>query len=78
MDDQTLPTRTKLSAEDVHDLLAICLHTTYFQFDEVIYSQVEGAAMGSPVSPIVANLYMEWFKKTAIDTFMFELRVWKR
>ena len=38
---------------------------------EVIYSQVEGAAMGSPVSPIVANLFMEWFEENAINTFMY-------
>ena len=45
---------------------------------EVIYSQVEGAAMGSSVSPIVANLFMEWFEENAINTFMYEISLWKR
>ena len=34
--------------------------------------------MGSPVSPIVANLFMEWFEEHAIQTYTRELRLWKR
>ena len=30
--------------------------------------RVEGAAMGSPVSPIVANLYMEYLEQKALST----------
>ena len=76
--DTTLSARTKLSPTQVRDLLAICLKTTYFLYDGVIYSQVEGAAMGSPVSPIVANLFMEWFEEAAIRTFRYEITIWRR
>jgi retron-type reverse transcriptase len=76
--DNTLDSRTNMSPSQVHDLLAICLKTTYFMFDGTIYAQVEGAAMGSPVSPIVANLFMEWFEKLAIRTFPYEIVIWKR
>ena len=76
--DDTLPSRTNLTAAQVRDLLAVCLHTTYFVHDGVIYSQIEGAAMGSPVSPIVANLFMEWFESHAIETFIYELKLWRR
>ena len=34
--------------------------------------------MGSPVSPIVANLFMEWFEEVALQSFRFEITVWKR
>ena len=34
--------------------------------------------MGSHVNPIVANLFMEWFERAALDTFVFEIRLWKR
>ena len=67
-----------MTANHVRDLLLTCLKTTYFLYDGVIYSQVEGAAMGSPVSPIVANLFMEWFEENAINTFMYEISLWKR
>ena len=78
MKDDSLSTRTPLSANKVCDLLANCLKTTYFQFEGVIYTQVEGAAMGSPVSPIVANLFMEWFEEKALSTFQYEITIWRR
>ena len=31
-------------------------------------NRFEGAAMGSPVSPIVANLYMEYLEQRALST----------
>ena len=76
--DTVLATRTNMTAAHVRDLLMLCLRTTYFLYDGVIYVQVEGAAMGSPVSPIVANLFMEWFEENAIQTFMYEITLWKR
>ena len=49
--DTSLPSRTRMTANHVRDLLLTCLKTTYFLYDGVIYSQVEGAAMGSPGQP---------------------------
>ena len=34
--------------------------------------------MGSPISPIVANLYMEDFETKAIITAAYPLGIWKR
>ncbi len=34
--------------------------------------------MGSPVSPIVANLYMEWFEQRALSTFHTPPKFWGR
>ena len=39
-----------------------------FSFQGQFYEQVEGVAMVSPVSPIVANLYMEYYEQKALDT----------
>ena len=74
--DTTLAQCTNMMAPQVWDLLALCLKTTYCQYGEVLYSQIEGAAMGSPVSPIVANLFMEWFEVFALESFMFEVKIW--
>ena len=40
----------------------------YFSFQGQFHEQVEGAAMGSPVSSIVANLSMEYFEQKALNT----------
>ena len=66
--DSTLKERTVLTVEDIIQLLEFCLKNTYFSFQGQFYEQVEGAAMGSPVSPIVANLYMEYFEQKALST----------
>ena len=56
--DHTLKERTVMEVSDIILLLEFCLKNTYFSFQDQFYEQVEGAAMDSPVSPIVANLYM--------------------
>ena len=53
---------------DIILLLEFCLKNTYFSFQGQFYAQVEGAAMGSPVSPIVVNLYMEYLEQKALST----------
>ena len=62
-EDNSLDERTSLSPEMIVDLLLKCLKTTSFQFGDNYYEQTEGAAIGSPLSPIVANLYMEYFEE---------------
>ena len=66
--DHTLKERTVMEVSDIILLLEFCLKNTYFSFQDQFYEQVEGAAMGSPVSPIVANLYMEYLEQKALST----------
>ena len=61
--DNTLKERTVLAVNDIILLLEFCLKNTYFSFQDQFYKQVEGAAMGSPVSPIVANMYIEYLEQ---------------
>ncbi|XP_072039173.1 uncharacterized protein [Amphiura filiformis] len=57
-----------LTSEDVVKLLDFILTTTYFTFRGKIYRQLFGTAMGSPVSPIAANIFMEALEQQAITT----------
>ena len=52
-----------MTVEHIISLLEFCLRNTYFSFQGRYYEQTEGAAMGSPISPLVANLFMEEFEK---------------
>ena len=58
-EDTGLQERTSMTVKNIICLLEFCLWSTYFTFQNQYYEQIEGAAMGSPISPIVANLYME-------------------
>ena len=55
-EDEGLNERTPLSSGRVAEILQLCLRSTYFSFSGKSYEQKEGAAMGSPVSAVVANL----------------------
>ncbi len=67
-EDDKLHLRTKLNVDDIMELTEFIATTTYFSFQGTIYIQKSGTAMGSPVSPILANLFMGWLEKTAIGT----------
>ena len=60
--------RTSMTVKNIICLLEFCLRSTYFTFQNQYYEQVEGAAMHSPISPIVASLYMENFETRPIST----------
>ena len=64
--DDNLSNRTVLSVQNIIKSLGFCLYNTYFSFQSKFYEQVEGTTMGSPVSPVIANLYMEHFEGEAL------------
>ena len=51
---------------DIVSLLDFTRSNNYFVYNDSIYKQIHGCAMGSPVSPVVANLCMEIIEETAI------------
>ena len=76
--DVTLTERTSIPVPQLTELIEICLRTTFFHFQDPFFEQLDGAAMGSPLSPIVANLYMEHLEETALRTAPDPLRLWLR
>ena len=66
--DEKLNDRTVLSVQNIIELLEFCLHNIYFSFQNKFYEQVQRVPMGSPISPIVANLYMEHFERKTLKS----------
>ena len=70
-----------LDREDVMTLLKVVLNNCVFSFQNKFYKQLHGAAMGSPCSPVVANIYMEYFEKRALGPELpisFTINTWLR
>ena len=59
-------------------LLEFCLKNTYFKFNGAFYEQKQGAAMGYPIGPIVANLLMEDLEIKDIRTSSTPPKIWRR
>ena len=81
--DETLSKRTTLDIDDIVQLLKYCLTSTYFTFRDGFYhlTDVDGVALGFPVSSVLANLFMEAFEQKALRTAPeegIEPRFWKR
>ena len=77
-EDKELHLRTTMTVKHICCLLEFCLKNTYFLFQSRYYEQTEGAAMGSPINPIVANLFMEDLEVQAIKKSPSPPVLWKR
>ena len=76
--DDTLPDRTLLTPDEIHDLMYFCLNSTAFKWRDNYYQQLQGAAMGWPLSPVIANIFMEHFETTALQTLSQRPSFWLR
>jgi hypothetical protein len=52
--------------EDILRLFRHVLTTSYFSFNGQFYEQINGVAMGLPLSPVIVNFYMENFEEGAL------------
>ena len=76
-EDRELHLRTSMSVQHISWLLEFYLKSTYFSFQGRFYQQLEGTAMGSPISPIITNLFMEDLETRALNTSQHPPSLWK-
>ncbi|KFD67390.1 hypothetical protein M514_20426 [Trichuris suis] len=67
--DSTLSQRTSLKAFHVKKLVSFCMkEANYFRFGEQCFMQNSGAPMGSSLSPVLAEVFMEHLEEIAFST----------
>jgi len=54
------------------------LSSTFFTFDDIIYRQIYGTPMGSPLSPIFADIVIQDLEKSILDNIGIELSIYFR
>ena len=59
-------------------LLRFCLTSTAFLYRGQHYKQPDYIAMGSPVSPIIADIFMEYLEDKTFATYNTTPRIWYR
>ena len=57
----------KLSRKDLYDLLKIATTESSFIFDNKLYKQINGVAMGSPLDPTVSNAFLCHYEKVWLN-----------
>ena len=66
----------KIPTEKLIKLLEFTLTNCIFRFNKKFYKQLQGAVMGSPVSPVIGNIYMEYFESLAIPSSPTLIKWW--
>ena len=68
-----------LSREQFRKLLNYCVKQNHFMFEDRIYDQIDGVAMGSPLGPVLANIFMSHLERNALAKYSGNLpSVYKR
>ena len=49
---------TRITKNEMRELILICTKNVHFTFNGETFTQVDGAAMGSPLAPILADIIM--------------------
>ena len=49
---------TVFMKNEINKLLTIYTKNVHFSFNNDIYVQIDGFAMGSPLGPVIANIFM--------------------
>ena len=69
---------TKIPKSILKELLYLCTKHAYFKFNNEIYIQCDGVAMGSPLGPLLANIFMMSLEDNTLPKLELHLCNWKR
>jgi len=69
---------TKITQEEFVNGIKLIINSTFFTFDNRVYKQIFGTPMGSPLSPIIADLVMRDLETEALNKLNFETQIYFR
>lgn len=75
---QQIKEHTTLSCNSFIEGLNLTLNNNYFQYKTDFYQQLDGCAMGSPISSTVAQLVMEFVEENVLQKLDFDILFFKR
>ena len=59
-------------------LTILCTKNAHFTFNNEIYQQLDGVAMGSPLGSVIVGIFMVELEKSLIPNLMEHMSPWKR
>ena len=58
-------------------MLVLCTKNVYFTFSYIVYLQTDGVAMGSPLGPVLAGIFMVHLERSLVSLLEDEISFWK-
>ena len=68
---------TQITHPEMKELLTLCTKNVHFTFDNQVYQQNDGVAMGSPLGPVLAGIFMVELENWIIPTLGNMVLNWK-
>ena len=69
--------KTSIPKPILKELLLLCTKHLHFRFNDEIYTQIDGLAMGSSLVPLLANIFMMSLEEKVLPKVSNYLRYWK-
>ena len=69
---------TILTKNEMKNLLILCTRNVHFTFNNEIYIQNDGVAMGSPLGPILAGIFMAELENALVPELKQCIKNWRR
>ena len=69
---------TDIPKKEMKELLILCTKNVHITFNNETYIQVDGVAMGSPLGPVLANIFMVEIETSVIPNSNNKVKLWKR
>lgn len=63
----TCPNLNIKEKTDLSDLMELCLNHNFFQYNDKFYEQKNGLAIGNPLSPLFAEIFLKHFEKQFLN-----------
>ena len=70
--------KTKLKKEELRELLKMCTKELHFTYNGKTYQQSDGVCMGSPLGPVLANVFMVHLEETITPKLKMIMPTWIR
>ena len=70
--------KTDIPKKEMKELLLLCTKHVHFSFDNKLYQQLDGVAMGSPLGPVIAGIFTVELETTIVPTLSNCLLFWQR
>ena len=69
---------TALTKNEIKKLLTLCTKNVHFTLNNEIYVQNDGVAIGPPLGPILANVFMVELENTLVPRLHQHIKKWRR
>ena len=70
--------QTNIKKNEMKQLLFLCTENVHFSYNGIIYQQCDRVAMGSPLGPVLAGIFMVHLECTLIPKLTEHVNSWKR